>query len=228
MRPEQYDAWYHTSRGAWIGDVEQRLLSAALAPSPGESLIDVGCGTGYFARRFARAGLAATGVDRDPAMLDFARTHTAAGERYVLGDARCLQFPDRHFDLCVSVAALCFIAEESQALAEMLRVTRRRFAIGLLNRHSLLYLQKGRHGGRGAYRGAHWHTAAEAKALFGALPARDLTVSSAVFLPGGGPCAQWAESWLPSGLPLGAFLVVAGALGERAGAAAPSGGSQVL
>jgi len=222
MSPEQYDAWYRAPRGAWIGELEQRLLREALSPVPGESLIDVGCGTGYFTRRFARGGLAVTGVDRDPEMLDFARTHAAAGERYMLADARRLPFPDRHFDLCISVAALCFIAEESQALAEMLRVTRRRFAIGLLNRHSLLYLQKGRRGGRGAYRGAHWHTVAEASALFGASPVRDLTVSSAVFLPGGGPCARRAESWLPRRLPLGAFLVVAGALDERTGAAAPS------
>jgi len=215
MSPEQYDAWYRTPRGAWIGEIEKRLLSATLAPSPGESLIDVGCGTGYFTRRFASSGLSVTGVDRDPEMLGFARTHAAAGERYVLADARHLPFPDRHFDLCVSVAALCFIAEESQALAEMLRVTRRRFAIGLLNRHSLLYLQKGRHGGSRAYRGAHWHTVAEAKALFAALPARDLSVSSAVFLPGGGPSARRIEGWLSPRLRFGAFLVVAGALAPR-------------
>jgi hypothetical protein len=30
----------------------------------------------------------------------------------------------------------------------MVRVTRRRIALGLLNRHSLLYWQKGRQGGR--------------------------------------------------------------------------------
>lgn len=215
MSPEQYDAWYRTPRGAWIGEIEQRLLGEALAPSPGEGLIDVGCGTGYFTRRFARDGLAVTGVDRDPAMLDFARTHAAAGERYLLADARHLPFPDRHFDLCVSVAALCFIREESQALAEMLRVTRRRFAIGLLNRHSLLYLQKGRHGGRGAYRGAHWHTVAEARALIGAALARDVTAWTAVLLPGGGPSARRIEGWLSPRLPFGAFLVVAGALAPR-------------
>ncbi|MGB8433634.1 MAG: class I SAM-dependent methyltransferase [Burkholderiales bacterium] len=215
MSPEQYDAWYRTSRGAWIGEIERRLLCEALAPSPAESLIDVGCGTGYFTRRFARDGLAVTGVDGDRGALDFARTHAAAGERYLPADARRLPFPDRSFDLCVSVAALCFVAEESQALAEMLRVTRRRFAIGLLNRHSLLFLQKGRHGGRGAYRGARWHTIAEAKALFAVTPARDVTVSSAVFLPSGGPGAQLLERWLPGGLPFGAFLVATGALGER-------------
>ena len=167
-----------------------------------------------------------TGVDVDPQMLDFARTHAAGGECYLPADARRLPFPDGCFDLCVSVTALCFIREESQALAEMLRVTRRRFAIGLLNRHSLLYLQKGRHGGRGAYRGARWHTVAEAKALFATMPARDLALSSAVFLPGGGIPARLLERALPRSLLLGAFLVVAGALGERADPVARPGGSQ--
>jgi SAM-dependent methyltransferase len=227
MSPEEYDAWYRTARGAWIGETEHRLLREALAPLPGESLVDVGCGTGYFTRRFARDGLAVTGVDPDPAMLEFARTHAAAGECYLRGDARRLPFPDRSFDLCVSVTALCFIPEEAQALAEMLRVTRRRFAIGLLNRRSLLYLQKGRHGGRGAYRGARWHTVTEAKTLFAAMPARDLEVRTAVFLPGGGAGARMLERWLPGALPLGAFLVVAGAPGEPAGSPARPGDSRL-
>lgn len=210
MSPEQYDAWYRTPRGAWIGEIEYRLLCEALALLPGETLLDVGCGTGYFTRRFARDGLTVTGVDIDSAMLDFARTHAAAGERYLPGDDRRLPYPDRSFDICVSTTALCFVREESQALAEMLRVTRRRIAIGLLNRYSLLYLQKGRHGGQGAYQGARWHTMTEADTLVAALPAHDVTLSTAVFLPGGGDCAQVLERWVPRGLPLGAFLVVAG------------------
>jgi SAM-dependent methyltransferase len=221
MTPEEYDAWYRTPRGAWIGEVEYRLLLDALAPLPGETLIDVGCGTGYFTRRFAADGFAVTGVDLDQESLDFARTHAAAGERYLPADARRLPFPDRAFDLCVSVTALCFVREASQALAEMLRVTRRRFAIGLLNRRSLLYLQKGRHGGRGAYRGAHWHTVAEARALFTTTGVRELEVSTAVFLPGGGVWARLLERRLPRGLPLGAFLVVAGAARIRHETALP-------
>jgi ubiquinone/menaquinone biosynthesis C-methylase UbiE len=212
VSPEEYDAWYRTPRGAWIGETEYRLLHGLLAPSPGETLIDVGCGTGYFTREFARAGHTVTGVDPDREMLRFARDHAAAGETYLLADARRLPFPDRAFDLCVSVTALCFIREESQALAEMLRVTRRRLAIGLLNRHSLLYLEKGRHGGVGAYRGARWHAPGDAKALLEAAALDDVTIATAVFLPRGGRCAVRVESWLPNALPLGAFLAVAGAV----------------
>jgi SAM-dependent methyltransferase len=209
--PAKYDAWYRTPRGAWIGEIEYRLLWRALSPSPGESLIDVGCGTGYFTRRFANDGVAVTGVDVDQAALDFAQAHGVKAERYLHGDARKLPFPDRSFDVCVSVTALCFIPEEDRALREMLRVSRRRIAIGLLNRRSMLYLQKGRHGGQGAYRGAHWHTAAEVRALFTGMPARDLALSTGVFLPGAGKFSRAAEGPLSRGLLLGAFLVVSAA-----------------
>lgn len=215
MSPDQYDAWYRTPRGEWIGETEYRLLYRLLAPSPGETLIDVGCGSGYFTRRFTQDGHAVTGIDFDRHMLRFARDHAAGGETYLQSNALHLPFQDRAFDLCVSVTALCFIREESRALAEMLRVTRRRIAIGLLNRYSLLFLDKGRRGGRGAYRGAHWHTPAEARALFGTTAPGDITVATAVFLPGGGGCARLVEGWLPSALPLGAFLAVAGSVPHR-------------
>ena len=219
MKPEQYDAWYETPRGQWIGETEQRLLEELLAPALGESLLDVGCGTGYFTRQFARRNLSVTGVDLDPVMLEFARAHAVAGERYMAGDARALPFGDQSFDLSVSVTALCFVAEERQALAEMLRVTRRRIAIGLLNRQSLLHLDKGRGGGRGAYRGAHWHTRREVDALFAGLPVAELAVRSAILFPWGWRFAAAVDRLVGHHSPWGGFLVVAATPVPTAGAA---------
>jgi len=210
MDPAVYDAWYRTQRGEWIGETELRLLWRLLAPAAGASLLDVGCGSGYFTRRFARQGLAVTGVDPDAAMLRFAAAHAAAGECYLLADAQALPFPVRTFDLCVCVTALCFIEDQEAALAEMLRVTRKRFALGLLNRTGLLYRQKGRAGGIGGYRGAHWHTAAEVRALFAGLPVARLALRTAVFLPDGNRFARICERLLPGRFPYGSFLVAVG------------------
>jgi SAM-dependent methyltransferase len=210
VSPEQYDAWYRTPRGAWIGDVEFRLLVAMLQPQRGETLLDVGCGTGYFTRRFARAaGLQVSGVDPDPQWLAYARSLAGLGEDYVAGRAEQLPFADRSFDCTACVTALCFVAEQRQALREMLRVTRRRLVLGLLNRHSLLYLREGRGGGRGGYRGAHWHTAAEVRALFGGVPASGLQIRSAIVLPSGGRLAQGVERRWPTHWLLGGFLACA-------------------
>jgi SAM-dependent methyltransferase len=211
-----YDAWYRTPRGAWVGDVEFGLLRQRLQPSADERLLDVGCGTGYFTHRFATEGrLRAVGLDPNGAWLDFARARAAGSEQYCAGIAEALPFADRSFDLAVSVTALCFVADSRRAVREILRVTRRRFAIGLLNRHSFLYLSKGRRGGSGAYRGARWHRPREIRELFDGLPVVDLSVSTAVFLPDGRLLSRGVERLTPSWLPLGAFLVVAGETGDR-------------
>jgi SAM-dependent methyltransferase len=209
MTPAEYDAWYRTPRGRWIGDSEYRLLTKLLEPLPGSSVLDVGCGTGYFTRRLAADGLEVTGIDTSAEMIRYAQSQTVAGEQYMVGDARRLPFPDRHFDSCVAITSLCFIHEQEQALAEMARVTCRRIVLGLLNRHSLLYQWKGRDGGSGAYRGARWHTTNDARELCRRLNVSHVSIRSAVYLPYGGILAQCIEPLIPSRLLLGGILFVA-------------------
>lgn len=210
-RVREYDAWYDTPRGRWIGETEFTLLKSMLKPEEDASVIDIGCGTGYFTRLLAnelRGEL--VGIDPDEESLRFARAHAARDERYENARGEALPFADGAFDYSLSVAALCFIPDERQAVCEMLRVTRKRFAIGLLNRHSLLWLDKGRDGGKGAYRGAHWHTAAEVRALFAGLPVTNLQLCSAIVLSGGGIMARLIERMWPSRWLCGAFLCVTG------------------
>ena len=210
MDPAAYDAWYDTPRGRWIGETEFRLAARLLAASPGESLLDVGCGTGWFTRRFAHDGLQVSGLDSNPEWLDYARTHSDSAIHWVEGDACSLPFPDTSFDHVLSITALCFVADEQKAVAEIVRVARRSFTIGWLNRASLLYWQKGRHGGRGAYRGARWHTAREVRALFSGLPARNLNLRSTIFLPSGTRWAALIEQGLPNALRWGGLLLLHG------------------
>ncbi len=205
--PSTYEAWYDTPRGHWIGTTEYALAQRELAAIPGETLLDVGCGTGWFTRRFAAEGLLATGLDPNAEWLAYARAHSKPDIHWIDGDACSLPFTDMSFDRVVSIAALCFIADERQALAEILRVARRRFAVGWLNRSSLLYRQKH---DSGAYRGARWHTASEVRGFFAGLPVANLRLSSAVFLPQGGMAARAMERLLPNRLPWGALLIAAG------------------
>jgi len=211
MEPADYDAWYRTPRGAWIGEQEFRLLRAMLGPRPGETLLDIGCGTGYFTRLFAAdGGCQVTGLDIDRSWAGYAASHAAGKDAYVCGTAIELPFRNGTFDLAVSVAALCFVTDQRRGIREMLRVTKRRFAIGLLHRRSLLYWEKGRSGGKGAYRGAHWHTESEIRELFAGLPVADLQVRFAVALPAGGAFAQSLEPLLSPWWPFASFIAVAG------------------
>lgn len=206
----KYDAWYDTDRGGWIGNAEYRLALRRLAPQPGECLLDVGCGTGWFTRKLARLpDVAVTAVDIDQECLTFARTKDPLST-YLQADARQLPFQDRQFDLVFSMTALCFIEPWQQALTEIVRVTRRRFVIGLLNRHSLLWKNKGQHGGSGAYKGAYWHTAHEIRSAMAHIPVNDVRIDYAIFLPGGSILSRLAENLLPSQTPLGSVLLVSG------------------
>ena len=88
MDPASYDRWYDTPKGRWTGEMKYRLLDRELRALPGESLLDAGCGTGWFSRRFFRDGLRVTGVDRNMDWLAFAREKGPEGLSWIGGDLR--------------------------------------------------------------------------------------------------------------------------------------------
>jgi ubiquinone/menaquinone biosynthesis C-methylase UbiE len=212
MPPQDYDAWYDSPRGRWIGETELALLRRHLDLQAGQQVLDVGCGTGWFTRRLAQAGLQMTGLDVDGAMLAVARAKTPQGITWLQGDATRLPFADRSFDHVVAMTSLCFVPDWPRAVAEITRVARRGFALGLLNHHSLLWRDKGQGGGSGAYRGAHWHTRSELAACLRQLPLRHVRFASAVTLPSGTAWARTVETLLPDAWPWGSFLLVSGEL----------------
>ena len=77
--PADYDAWYQSTRGSWIGQKEFSILLKLFTPKAGQSLLDVGCGTGYFSQHFQQLGLHVTGLDPDSAMIDFATFKRRSG-----------------------------------------------------------------------------------------------------------------------------------------------------
>jgi len=221
MTPAEYDAWYDSPRGRWIGETEFRLLRILAGLRPGETLLDVGCGTGWFTRRFAAAdGGDVTGLDNDASRLAFARAHDRKAH-YLEDDALALPFVDLSIDCVVSVAALCFIDDWEMALQEMVRVARRRVVVGLLNRHSLLWREKGRDGGVGGYRGARWHSVEEIRAAMATLPLVKSDVRTALFLPDGSRLARACERCIPNNLPWGGFLAAAANKQQDSRAASP-------
>lgn len=224
MDAETYDRWYETPRGRWVGLREAALVLEALRLRPGESLLDVGCGTGFFTRTFAAAMDGdVVGVDINPEWVEYARRRDLGRATYAVADAHALPYADASFDSVVSIAAIGFIPDEAAAIREIVRVARRRFAIGLLNRHSLLWWQKGRGGDSGSYRGVHWHTVREARALFRGLPVQHLSVRTAIGVPSGSRLARFVERLWPSSCAMGAFILVAGDVSQSTPASSAKG-----
>jgi SAM-dependent methyltransferase len=105
---------------------EHRLALEMLEISPGERVLDVGCGPGNFTRDFARGvgedGLA-VGVDASQTMLAAAaREGGGPNLAYLRGDARALPFVDGGFDAVCCFAALYLIDDAMAAIDEIVRV----------------------------------------------------------------------------------------------------------
>lgn len=205
LSPHAYDAWYHSARGAWMGEVETEALLRQGSITQRTRVLDVGSGSGWFSRRFSAAGARVVGVDRDHAMLVYARASNAAIS-WVQADMGCLPFPDKHFDVVSAVTSLCFAVKEDSALREMLRTARHSVVLGLLHRRSLLYARKQ---GRGAYAGAHWHTRAEVVLLL--KDCREIasyTIETRLFWPGGPRLGRWLETVPGLARHFGGFMLV--------------------
>src|SRR3990172_8258032 len=129
MEAEEYDRWYASRRGRWIGRCELDLLLSVLQPRAGESMLDVGCGTGFFTRELSgQITGRIIGVDINHEWVRYALQKGGARSAYAIADARVLPFRKDSFDMVISIAALCFIKEPLRAIHEVIRVTRRRFA----------------------------------------------------------------------------------------------------
>jgi len=94
--------------------------------SAGDTVLDVGCGTGILARdawRRLSGNGAVTGIDRNDGMIATAR-RVAPDIDWQIGQAEALPFADASFDHVISQFALMFFENRMEGLAEMWRVTK--------------------------------------------------------------------------------------------------------
>ncbi len=105
----------------------QRLSGEALLKRIGhldaQAVLDAGCGTGAFSRRWREAGCRVTALDLSEEMLTQARMNEAAQE-YICGDIEALPLAQASVDLVWSNLAVQWCSDLSRGLSELLRVTR--------------------------------------------------------------------------------------------------------
>jgi demethylmenaquinone methyltransferase/2-methoxy-6-polyprenyl-1,4-benzoquinol methylase len=101
----------------------RRATRQALALRPGETVLDVGAGTGVSTEELARSGAYAVGADLSIGMLQAGRRARPAVP-LLAGDALKLPFPDGAFDAVTISFALRNVTDVDGALVELGRVTR--------------------------------------------------------------------------------------------------------
>lgn len=90
----------------------------ATAAGPGTTLLDLGCGTGVFARAATDRGACVTGIDLDPAAVARASDEVPEGV-FVVGDVQ--EPPSGPFDVVAAVQLLMHVADPVAVLAAAAR-----------------------------------------------------------------------------------------------------------
>lgn len=111
---DRRDYWYHL-----IGEATQR--------HPQGKVLEVGCGAGWEAVRWAQAGMEVHGIDLSDAALDLARKnleHNNVTAELRWGNAEELPYEDDSFDIVASLGVLHQTQSTEKAVSEVYRVLR--------------------------------------------------------------------------------------------------------
>ena len=87
-----------------------------------KSVLDIGTGSALFAEAFSNRGLKATGIDRNPEMVEAARKYVPEGH-FEEALVENIPFPDNSFDITFFGVVFHEVDDYSQALKEAYRVT---------------------------------------------------------------------------------------------------------
>jgi 2-polyprenyl-3-methyl-5-hydroxy-6-metoxy-1,4-benzoquinol methylase len=111
--------------GELVASTQATVLTRFIGPLANRTLLDVGTGTGRAALLMARAGARVTGVDASDEMLAVARQRAAAegaAMTFQTGDAHALDFPNRSFEVVISLRVIMHTPRWADCVAELCRV----------------------------------------------------------------------------------------------------------
>jgi demethylmenaquinone methyltransferase/2-methoxy-6-polyprenyl-1,4-benzoquinol methylase len=109
----------------------------------GDWVLDIGCGTGDQVFHYEQKGAIATGVDRNPNMIELAkrnRKRQGFNSTFRIASATELSFPDEYFD-CASISLALHEMERDErnkTVSEMKRVVKKKGVLMFIDFHSPL------------------------------------------------------------------------------------------
>ncbi|MGP1928921.1 MAG: malonyl-ACP O-methyltransferase BioC [Arsenophonus sp. NC-WZS1-MAG3] len=99
-------------------------LFDSLSLMSGNTVLDAGCGTGYFSEQWQLAGKQVIALDISASMLAIAKQKQAAMS-YIQADMEYLPLADENIDLCFSHLAIQWCSNLSIPLTELYRITKK-------------------------------------------------------------------------------------------------------
>lgn len=131
---DEFDAWAAEGRDRGMEERHWRTAKQALSRmpiEPGDTVLDLGCGSGYAARAMVglREAGRAIGIDGAPRMVENARTYTRESPavdgdnlEFCTADFESLPLPDNGIDHAFSMEAIYYAGDVTEALSEVRRV----------------------------------------------------------------------------------------------------------
>ncbi|HEY6880935.1 MAG TPA: class I SAM-dependent methyltransferase [Polyangiales bacterium] len=139
---DDFSSWYERERGAgYHALIDELEISAVADLARGKRVLEAGCGTGLVLSRLAQVASSAHGFDLSLGMVQRAE---ARGLSVALGSVTEVPFRDDSFDLVCSFKVLAHVPQITDALRELVRVTRPggTLALEFYNPWSLRYAAK--------------------------------------------------------------------------------------
>ena len=122
---DDYAARFAGAAGAWMLLVQERIVLDWLRHWPGASILDVGGGHGQLALPLARAGFAVTVLGSAGVCIKRIEREVNVGLiKFMVGDLIALPYPDKSFDVVVSIRLLPHCTAWPKLIAELCRVTK--------------------------------------------------------------------------------------------------------
>jgi ubiquinone/menaquinone biosynthesis C-methylase UbiE len=120
----EYDEWYESMEGSRYDKLEKRAMLRVLGEvKEGDTLLEIGSGTGWWSLFFSELGFRVTGIDISPKMVDVARSKRIPGSTFTVADAHELPFSDASFSAAAAITTIEFTQWPERAISEMVRCT---------------------------------------------------------------------------------------------------------
>jgi len=127
MLPRGFIGWIMGWVMPIFHDSIYRLVYPVLALQPQDSLLEVGCGSGHFLKKYASNVKRVAGLDLSDVMIKMAKRKNkdriAAGTaEFVQGQATKLPWKDNTFSVVTSIGSFVYFSKPLESIREMYRV----------------------------------------------------------------------------------------------------------
>src|SRR3990167_9288273 len=139
-----YDEYLNTEKDSYQRQVISPNVWRLLELRAGMKVLDLACGSGFFARELAKAGAQVIGVDLSPELINLAKKQETKSIDYFISPAHQLSMiPDQSVDAAVNILAIQNIAEVKEMLSEVRRVLKPEGKVLIVMNHPVFRIPQG-------------------------------------------------------------------------------------